>query len=85
MDQVFEWLGDFDKRPLVSEDKSRANARRSLVAISDIPEGTVIGKEHLTWKRPAYGISPKFLNDILGKKALRDIKEDEIMYWNMLT
>ncbi|MEO0896461.1 MAG: N-acetylneuraminate synthase family protein [Bacteroidota bacterium] len=84
MDQMFEWLGDFDKHPLSSEDKSRANARRSLVAISDIPAGTEITREHLTWKRPAYGVSPRHIHEVVGKKSTRDITEDEIIYWNML-
>lgn len=85
MDFTFRVLGSFDKKPLASEEKSRANARRSLVAMTDIPQGTEITRDHLTWKRPASGISPKDIEALLGKKALRDITEDEVLKWNMFS
>jgi N-acetylneuraminate synthase len=85
MDFTFNVLGTFKKQPLPSEDKSRANARRSLVALKNIKKDETITFEHLTWKRPASGISPKEINVVIGKKALRDIEEDEVMKWNMLS
>lgn len=84
MDRLFEWLGDFKKHPLKSERKSRANARRSLVANTNIAEGEQITEKHLTWKRPAYGISPRDISQVIGRKARRQITEDELIYWNML-
>ncbi|CAN5881666.1 N-acetylneuraminate synthase family protein [soil metagenome] len=85
MDFTFKVLGDFNKHPLASEEKSRANARRSLVAIKNIEEGATVSREHLTWKRPASGISPKDIDQLLGKKALRNIGEDEVLKWNMFS
>lgn len=85
MDFTFNVLGTFKKQPLASEEKSRANARRSLVALKNIKKDETITYEHLTWKRPASGISPKEINVVIGKKALRDIGEDEVMKWNMLS
>lgn len=64
---------------LPSEEISRKNARRSLVALRNIPKGKIIEKEDLTWKRPATGISPKYIDDIVGKKAAKDIMSDEII------
>ncbi|MEM7656749.1 MAG: N-acetylneuraminate synthase family protein [Bacteroidota bacterium] len=84
MDGVFELLGSFDKAPLESEEISRQNARRSLVAASSIPAGTTIEASHLTWKRPAHGISPKYLKEVVGKVATQDIPEDALMQWNMI-
>ncbi len=81
MEKVYEVLGLQNKSPLETETKSRENARRSLVALKKIPEGEVITKEHLTWKRPASGISPKDINDVVGKIANRIIEEDEIVFW----
>jgi sialic acid synthase SpsE len=83
MDFTFEVLGSFDKKPLASEEKSRANARRSLVALKNIAEGEIVTRDHLTWKRPASGISPAEIENLLGKKALRHITEDEVLKWNM--
>lgn len=85
MDYTFSVLGSFEKKPLPSEEKSRANARRSLVAKRNIPAGNKIVFDDLTWKRPASGISPKDIDQLIGKAALRDIKEDDVLKWNMFS
>jgi N-acetylneuraminate synthase len=85
MDRMVTLLGDFEVHSLPSELPAIKNARRSLVAKSDIAKGEKIKLEHLTWKRPAHGISPKFINDVVGKTALVDIKEDDIFQWNKLS
>ncbi|TND05915.1 MAG: N-acetylneuraminate synthase [Bacteroidetes bacterium] len=85
MDFTFKVLGSFSKAPLASEEKSRANARRSLVAKAGIAAGETVTFEKLTWKRPASGISPKDIDQLIGKKALRDIAEDEVLKWNMFS
>jgi len=84
MSQVFTILGDQQKYPLTTETPARNNARRSLVAKCNIPYGTRISLKHLTWKRPAHGVSPKEIDKILNKKAAKDIFEDEILQWEML-
>ena len=84
MDFTFQILGSFEKKPLPSEEKSRQNARRSLVAKKNIKQGEKISEKHLTWKRPASGISPKFTNEVIGKKAKKNILEDEILKWELI-
>ena len=56
---LFETLGSKKIEPLRSEEVSRLNARRSLVASKLIPKGKIIERNDLTFKRPAYGISQK--------------------------
>lgn len=84
MEKIFMLIGDFKKKPLISEEKSILNARRSLVAKKNIKEGETLGIEHLTWKRPGVGISPKYFDDVLGKKVILDIDEDTVLKWNMI-
>ena len=83
--QSFLILGEQKKNPLLSESPARKNARRSLVAASHIPKNEVISEVHLTWKRPANGISPRNIEDVIGKIAIDDIPEDHILQWDMLT
>jgi sialic acid synthase SpsE len=85
MDFTIKVLGDFKKQPLPSEEKSRANARRSLVSLKSIKAGETVSRDHLTWKRPASGISPAAIEQLVGKTALRDIGEDEVLKWNMFS
>ena len=77
-------LGDGIKRPTPEEEEIKKVARRSLVANVDIPKGTVIKKEMIAIKRPGTGIEPKYLNVVIGKRAKRDIKKDEVLKWEDL-
>ena len=77
-------LGKQKKEPLVSEIPSRKNARRSLVAAVNISKGTIIQNKHLTWKRPAHGISPKYIDAVIGRESNEEILEDQPLKWNML-
>jgi sialic acid synthase SpsE len=58
--------------------------RRSVVAAASIPAGTTITREHLTVKRPGYGISPKDIDLVVGRVAKADIEDDDILTWDML-
>lgn len=51
--------------------------RRSLFAVKDIKAGEVFTEENVRSIRPGYGIKPKYLSYLLGKKAPRDIKRGE--------
>jgi N-acetylneuraminate synthase len=84
LDDEWSILGSFHKAALPSEAPARANARRSLVAARDIPAGTTITPDDLTWKRPAHGISPRVYADVLGRTARVDIAADELLQWRML-
>lgn len=84
IDRYFMLIGDFRKKALYSEKDAINNARRSLVVNKKILKGEEIKSVDLTWKRPASGISPKYINDVIGKKALKDIGEDSILKWNMI-
>lgn len=84
IERVFTIVGDQKKYPLPTETPARQNARRSLVAATNIEEGVTITRDHLTWKRPAYGISPREIEVVLGRQTMRDIAEDEVLQWGML-
>ena len=81
---LIKTLGSNQKNFIKSEIVSRKNARRSLVLTKDLQKGHVIKKEDLISKRPANGISPKFINKILGKKLKYNLKYDDILMWKHL-
>lgn len=80
---IQEIRGDYTLKSLDSEMSARQNARRSLVSTTNIPMGTIITREMLTFKRPGTGISPTNIGDIVGKKSTVDIEEDTILQFNM--
>jgi N-acetylneuraminate synthase len=71
--------GNGELKCLESERKARENARRSLVAARDIMAGEVIAEDMLTWKRPGSGITVDKYHEMIGKKAVRNIKEDSVL------
>ena len=81
LDQLLK-SDDFDN--LKSQQKAILNARRSLVTSKSLKAGTIIIQEHLTFKRPAHGISPKDFEQVIGKKLLVDLEEDEQIMWKHL-
>jgi N,N'-diacetyllegionaminate synthase len=56
--------------------------RRSVVAANSIRRGEIISIQNLTVKRPGIGIKPKYFDQIVGRKALRDIEENELLKWS---
>jgi sialic acid synthase SpsE len=58
--------------------------RRSLFAVKDIKKGEKFTKENVRSIRPGYGLPPKELPKILGKKAVKDIKRGTPLGWNLL-
>lgn len=77
--EVEKALGDGIKRPTKSEEIMKKIIRRSIVAKVPIPKGTIITRDMLEIKRPGTGLEPKYLDKIVGKKACKDIKADEII------
>ena len=62
------------------ENQDRVDSfRRSVVAKQKILKGVTIVRSMLEVKRPGTGLYPEKIKDIIGKKALRDIDEDEIL------
>lgn len=72
-------MGDGVKKPSPSEMKNIQVSRKSIVAARDIKEGEILSEQNLTVKRPGSGISPMKWNEILGKKAIRDFKYNELI------
>jgi N-acetylneuraminate synthase/N,N'-diacetyllegionaminate synthase len=72
-------LGDGVKRPTLREEGMRAVARRSIVAASALPAGTVLAAEHLALKRPGTGLPPARLASLVGRVLRRDVAADELL------
>lgn len=78
-------LGDGRKTgPAPEEAEMFQKARRSVVATQDIPAGTTITESMVTTKRPGYGIPARDLRKVYGRVARVDIREDEVLTWEMV-
>ncbi len=72
-------LGTEEKKPSPSETKNRAIVRKSIVAGRDIRKGEILTEENITTRRPGNGISPMCWKEVLGQRAVRDFKQDEVI------
>ncbi len=68
-----------------TEEISRKNARRSLVSTRKIESGEEITEKMLTFKRPAHGISPKDIGNVIGRVSKNVIEEDMPIQWKDLS
>jgi len=59
-------------------------ARRSIVSVGKIRKGTKISKEQVSIKRPATGIYPKFLDQVIGSTVKVDIENDQPIKWEYI-
>ncbi|MEL6675931.1 MAG: N-acetylneuraminate synthase [Bacteroidota bacterium] len=70
-------LGSPIKKPTAAEIANTQGMRRSIVALKDLSEGTVLAADMLGFKRPATGMSPKMLTEVVGKTLAKGVSKDE--------
>ncbi|MDB4427355.1 pseudaminic acid synthase [Porticoccaceae bacterium] len=54
-------------------EKGNVKFRRSLYFVKSGTEGDVITEAHVKSIRPGFGLAPKFLSEVLGKRLLKDV------------
>lgn len=72
-------LGNGQKIPSDSEKRNINIVRKSIVAKCDIAQGEILTEENLTTKRPGDGVSAMKWREVIGTKAVRDFKRDELI------
>lgn len=76
--------GDGIKIPQKSEIKNKIAIRKSLTVKNNFLKGHILQENDISIKRPADGIEPKFLPNIIGKKLAVDIKKDSPINWSSI-
>lgn len=72
-------LGSGIKAPTETELKNKQVARKSIVAATRINKGEIFSETNLTVKRPGTGVSPMDWDSVLGRKAVKDFDEDDLI------
>lgn len=70
---------------LTKEERKSKISRRSLFVIEDMREGDVFTESNVKSIRPAYGYPPKYLENILGKRAKINIKRGTPLNLNLIS
>ncbi|MHA2602720.1 MAG: N-acetylneuraminate synthase [Candidatus Thorarchaeota archaeon SMTZ1-83] len=77
-------LGDGVKKPTTAELDLKDVARKSIVSVVRIEKGTILTEEMIAVKRPGYGIPPKHWSEVIGRRAKKEIGEDEVLEWSSI-
>jgi pseudaminic acid synthase len=82
-DTAWRAIGHVDYNIKASE-ASALQSRRSLYAVGNIAKGDVFTAKNVRSIRPGLGLLPKYLPDVLGRTATRDIQFGEPISWQMV-
>jgi sialic acid synthase SpsE len=75
--------GEGTKKVSDTEWITRKKYHVSMVSLCNIQKGTMLTKEMVTYRNPGTGIPSKDANKILGKVAVSDIVEDQLLSFEM--
>lgn len=81
--RAWQAIGKVEYGSLAAEEKSMV-FRRSIYVCEDVKAGEVLTKGNVKIIRPGYGISPKYLETILGMKATQDICRGTPFNWELV-
>ena len=69
---------------LSKKQKLSRNFARSLYISKDVKKNEIVTKKNVKSVRPGYGLHPKYYNEILGKKFVKDLEKGERMNLNLI-
>jgi sialic acid synthase SpsE len=75
-------FGTSEKKATKSEEKNKIIARRSIHINDNLQLGHVLTEGDLIMKRPGDGISPINIENILGKKIIKNLSKDHKLNYN---
>ncbi len=81
--QVEAALGQVSYEATAEEAKNLC-FRRSLFVVRDVKAGETLTEQTVRSIRPGYGLPPRYLDDIIGRKAARDIPRGTPVSWDLV-
>jgi pseudaminic acid synthase len=69
---------------LSEKTKKAREMARSLFVVKDIKKGEAFTGENVRSIRPGFGLHPRHLASLLGKKAIKDIKRGTPLSWDLV-
>lgn len=79
---AWEALGKVDYSQKGSE-AGNAQFRRSLYVVADVKAGDLITPDTVKSIRPGYGLAPRYYDDLMGRRFVRDVERATPMSWDL--
>jgi pseudaminic acid synthase len=82
-ERAWQALGEIRYGPTQAEEKARLR-RRSLYIAEDMKAGDVLTSKNLRRIRPGNGLAPKYYEELLGKRVVRDVTKGTPVSWGLV-
>jgi N-acetylneuraminate synthase len=66
---------------VLNDNRLGKHHQRSLYFVLDIKKGEKITSKNVRSIRPGFGLEPRFFNEILGKKLIKDVERGDAVTW----
>jgi pseudaminic acid synthase len=66
-------------------DQRSLQFRRSLYVVKDLKEGDVLSPDNLRAIRPGLGLPPKYIDQLLGRRVMRDVERGTAASWDLFS
>jgi N-acetylneuraminate synthase len=83
-ERAWQALGQVTYGGTPAEEKSKA-FRRSLYISADLAAGETLTTRNVRAVRPGFGLPPKHLEEILGRRVNRDVEAGTPLSWDLLS
>ena len=77
-------LGDGIKKVEKIEKLTKKSMQKSIIVSENLKKGTTINYKNISSMRPAIGISPLYIDKIIGKKLNYSKNKNEAIFWKDL-
>ena len=80
---AWEALGNvsYERKP---SEVANLTFRRSLYVVRDIAEGEMLTRANVRAIRPGHGLEPKYLDQVIGRRARTRLAKGTALHWNLL-
>jgi pseudaminic acid synthase len=83
-ERAWQCIGTVTYGGTLAEQKSKV-FRRSLYVAQDIAAGDSLTRENLRVVRPGFGLSPRYYDQVLGKRVSRDAVKGTPISWDLVS
>lgn len=79
LNRIEKMLGSSEKKMLDSEIKPLYKMKKTIVAKKDLKKNHILTIDDLNFKSPGGGLEPYQFTEIIGKKIITDLNEDDLI------
>lgn len=81
--RAWQALGSINYR-LTKKEEESIRFRRSLYIVKNMKAGDYFSKDNISCIRPGLGLAPKYLETVMGKRVVKDVRKGTALSWELV-